>query len=468
MTLNFKLGLFIALFSSAIFLNGCGGNSSPDANTDGSDPASADGSRNGPYPNFKGTDVHGEKNFATLINAYPKAKTTPNLWAGFWWPYKENGIASSAHGSGGSPAGKYDAARGGTTHAQEWEIANHGSKVPKLEGWWGHCNGWCAASALYPEPNKPVKVNGIEFSIADQKALLSEAGMSANADFFGDRVDYGSDFGTSKWFDTVPDQYFLVLTNYIGKLNMGVLIDRYTAEQVWNQPLQGYEIQYPKPADYLGADPAHPDVYRINVTSTIWWAEDGVPPDVQTPPFDFHEDYGSGVELFTPRTLMMEVWLDGPVVFDADGKITSSGNLIVTRQGDSFYGGAWKMGEGYSSEFWPDYMWVPHSLSNPTADLDGNFYGNKDVDYKWIVDHIVSGGVDDPTVHPSPTATPPTPDPSHSPHPTSTPTSTPTWNPFPTPTHSPVHTPEPSHTGNPQPIPGPTHTLTTASLEDAY
>jgi len=413
------------LIAGMTLWNGCG---APD-NGSADDGSSAGVSANpaNPYPNFHGQDSHGEKNFAVLINNYAQAKTTPSPWAGFWWPYTANGIASGKF-NGASPAGKYDAARGGTTHAQDWEIHNHGSKVPKVQGWWGHCNGWCAAAALFPEPHKDVKVNGITFNVADQKALLSEAGMETSADFYGDRVDYGNDYNSPKWFDTVPDQYFLVLTNYIGKLNQSVLIDRYTADQVWNQPLEGYKIQYPKPSDYLGPDPAHPDVYRVAVTSTIWWAEDGVAPDIQTPEFHFQADGENYV--FTQRTLKMEIWLDGPVVFDEAGKVKSSGNLIVTRQGDSFYGGTWMMGEGFSSEFWPDYMWVPYSILKPTD------YANNQIDIQWIKDHILSGGVDDPSVHPSPIATAPSPQPSPSDHPTPTPTTTPTTTPRPTPSHS--------------------------------
>ena len=269
-----------------------------------------------PYPNFRGSDFHGEKNFALLINQYTQGKIEPTPWAGFWWPYSGNGIAAGGFFNNASPAGKYDAARGNTTQAQMWEIRNHGAMVPRLQSWWGHCNGWCAAAALFPEPHDTVTVNGIPFGIGDQKALLSEAGMSVNADFYGERLDV-DDPSSPKYWDTVPDQYFLVLTNYIGKLKQAVLIDRYTGSQIWNQPLAGYQFEYPTAADYLGNSPDAPNVYKILLTSTIWWLDDGVAPDVQTPPFDYADD-ASGV--IQSRVLKMELWLDGPVVFDGAGK----------------------------------------------------------------------------------------------------------------------------------------------------
>ena len=169
---------------SVVLLNSCG---KGDSDSDLSDLDS-------PYPNHQGQDYSGEKNFAKLLNGYAQAKSAQTPWAGFWWPYTKNGIASG--GSGGSTAGKYDAARGGTTHSQSWEVEHHGAGVKGVQGWWGHCNGWCVASALYPEPNADVKVNGVTFTIADIKALLTEAGMEASADFYGNRVDWASDFNT--------------------------------------------------------------------------------------------------------------------------------------------------------------------------------------------------------------------------------------------------------------------------------
>jgi hypothetical protein len=446
----------VAALASVLALQSCGKPESADFNFDDVNGIG----RNNPYPRFRGGDVAGEKNFAALINKYAEGKPKRAPWAGYWWPYKEQGIASARSGSGGSPAGKYDAARGNQTSAQSWESRFHGPNVKGIQGWWGHCNGWCASAALYPEPNDSVKVNGIEFGIADIKGLLAEAGMSANADFFGNRVDFANDFNTPKADDTVPDQYFLVLTNYMGKLGNTVLIDRFTGEQVWNQPLAGYRMEYPKREDYLGADPANPNVYRINVTSTMWWASDEVAANVQTPPFDFP---AYDTDIYASRVLKMEIWLDGPVVFGADGKITSSGNVIVTRQGEYFLGGAWKMG-GFSNDAWPDYMWVPYSLVPPTDPDDDS--ANPQIDIRWIENHIlVPGGRDDTSAHPGTVQ----PAPSASPRPSSTSTPNPgttsgpiITNPTPVPTSShspwwPFPWPTSNPTSTPAPAPVPTH-----------
>ncbi|MGK5086738.1 hypothetical protein WDW86_04215 [Bdellovibrionota bacterium FG-2] len=395
-----------------------------------------------PYPNFEGIEFRGEKNFASLINHYAQGQSVPTPWAGYWWPYTSNGIATSTYSSGGSPAGKYDAARGGSTHAQAWEVTNHGSGLKGLQGWVGHCNGWTAAAALFPEPRTSAKVNGIVFGSGDIKALLTEAAMESSIDFFGTRVEYGNEYGGPKYNDVAPGQYFMILTNFMGRLKQAVLVDRYTGEQVWNQPLAGYRFEYPKPSDYIGAAPNAPGVYRILLTSSIWWMRDDVLADILTPPFIFEDN-----EAVQSRTLKMELWLDGPVVFGADGKITSSGDVIVTREGDYLVGGAWKMGESYYADAWPDYMWVAYSVQKPTD------YANPYVEIDWIKKHLlVPGGADDPTASPRPVEPPPTP----SPRPTTSPSTRPT--PWPTTTSTP--TPQPSSTPNPVPTPTVTPTPT--------
>jgi hypothetical protein len=446
-----KLGLLLGLTATltlAAAATGCG--RGPD---DANDDASLDGQS--PYPNIRGGDVKGDKNFATLINKYQQA-TGDKGWAAYWWPYTGNGIASGAYGGGGShgggfsPAGKYDAARGGTTNAQGWEAKNHGAGVPKVQGWWGHCNGWCASSSLFAEPRDSATVNGIEFGVADIKGLLAEAGMSVDADYYGNRVDPWTSYDDRRWEDTVPDQYFLVLTNYMGKAGRTVLIDRFTGDQIWNQPLAGYRFKYPTPSDYLGCSGG---ICKINVESTMWWYNDsGVPATVLTPKFNWQDenDPNSGAEVIQHRDLVMEVWLDGPVVFDASGHITSSGDVVVTHDGQYFAGGAWKMGY-HNVDANPDYMWIPYSYIKPDPNDD---YANPYVDPEWIKAHLlVPGGADDPSAHPTSIATAPAPNPSG--HPTPHPTTNP--DPQPWPTTIPDPQPWPTHTTDPEPWP--THHL---------
>ena len=388
---------------------------------------------------LRSNEAAGERNFAKLMNNYAQGTPARQPWAGFWWPYTSNGIARNL--SGASPAGKYDAARGGLIHSQDWEVRHHGSGVPGVQGWWGHCNGWCVAAALFPEPRSSATVNGIEFTVADIKGLLSEAGMEASADYFGERVDPFDRNSSRKREDPVPNQYFLVLMNYMGVHRRTVLIDRNTGGEVWNQPLAGYRFQMPKPDDYLGADPAAPNVYRIRVTSTLWWMDDNVSPGAISPEFKFETN-----SMIRSRTLQMELWLDGPVVFDSSGALMSSGDVVVARDGDFLIGGRWFDGN-MGNQAHPDYMWVPYSILRPDPRSDEK-HANVYVDMDWVRRHILSGGVDDTSVTPAPIRVPPVPIPTSSPSDGSG-----TPNP-PGPTPPPLPTPSP--TAIPVPIPEPT------------
>ncbi len=418
-----KCILFLFILMASFILVTC---AEPEQENTGNTPSSGEDSYTAnpkpprdPYPRFRGQDYRGNKNFASLINSFRKGRLEVTPWAGTFWPYILNGIAMPVipnltmtgltsglvPESGTSPAGKYDAARGRKTRAQDWEITYHGKKVSGVEGWWGHCNGWAAASVLFPEPKEPVKVNGVVFGVADIKGLLTEIGMSVLADFYGERMYDTDSYSSPKYFDTVPDQYFLVLTNYMGNLKKPILVDRFTGPQVWNQPLVAYEFQYPKPEDYLGNTLQAPNVYRIRVTSKIWWVNDlGVQPDAITEPFDFSNPDANPYVM--SRDLYMEVWVDAPIKFDATGKITSSGDVIVTRQGSTLVGGAWHMDNVDENERWPDYMWIPYDITAP-SDPEQE-YINPQVDYQWVKKHLlVPGGQDDPTAVPSPVASAP-------------------------------------------------------------
>src|SRR5581483_7363075 len=48
--------------------------------------------------------------------------------------------------------------------------------------WWGHCNAWGTAAILFPKPENDVTVDGVAFSVRDQKGLLVELGMGATED----------------------------------------------------------------------------------------------------------------------------------------------------------------------------------------------------------------------------------------------------------------------------------------------
>jgi hypothetical protein len=300
----------------------------------------------------------GENDFASLIRKYSRGQSSHAAWSGYWWPFMENGIYNAAL--------NYEAATGKIGAAQ-WELAHHGADLPGVMSWFGHCNGWSAAAVLFSEPRQSTASNGVTFSVADQKALLSELGQEVDADYFGTRSNT-DDSSDPSFQDIFPNQFFLVLTNIVGK-GQSLIMDRYTGSQIWNQPIAGYQVFPITPADDLGAEPSAPGVYRILVTTQVWWLRDDVDPNHVTEPFTF-EDGAS----YDSRILRFEIWTDAPAQFDESGNLVSAGKVVLGHQNGIVYGGAWQMGGVNILDSHPDYLWAPYSLATPGQ------YANPEID----------------------------------------------------------------------------------------
>jgi len=135
-------------------------------------------------------------------------------------------------------------------------------------GWYGHCNGWVAASLAEEEPRQRVEVNGVPFEVGDQKALLAEVYYSAGATFAGNRNDevgkpalVGGRADSDEereayderrnptyqteavvYRDVNPGTLYLVATNLIGYHGLPFAGDRQADHEIWNQPFFAYEI----------------------------------------------------------------------------------------------------------------------------------------------------------------------------------------------------------------------------------
>ncbi len=330
-------GLILGL---SLLAAACAQDNGNSANQAGNDPGGQP-----PYqpvaPNGQRT---GDSNLFNLINRFSEGQVKNTPWAGYWFPYASDGTASALT--------KYEQATG-NSGAANWEVQHHGTGVQNIQDWWGHCNGWCAAAVLHPEPKKPLTKNGVTFSVGDQKALMSEIGMEVDGDFFGHREDDPNDLTSLTFQDIFPNQFFLVLTNIVG-VGQPLVIDRYTGAQVWNQPVVGYQIAKPAPGDYLGTVSGQPNVHRLMFQLQLWWARDDVDADHTTEPFT----YADGPS-YASRTLRGELWLDGAPVFDSTGNLTASGNIIVGHDGDYVTGGQWHNGVTETANSHPDYMWIP-------------------------------------------------------------------------------------------------------------
>src|SRR5512133_584162 len=142
--------------------------------------------------------------------------------------------------------------------------SNYGEACAKRRGesegyciptWFGLCHAWAPASILEPEPIMAVAKNDVTFRVNDLKALLTLAYDQVTTRFVSLRCNesnglgeieydrYGRPTGSdTECRDTNPGTFHVLMANYLGIRKLAFVEDRIFDDQVWNQPLRGYEV----------------------------------------------------------------------------------------------------------------------------------------------------------------------------------------------------------------------------------
>ena len=302
--------------------------------------------------------------------------------------------------------------------ATEHEVLHHGTGQFGVQSWWGHCNAWAASAIMDPEPRHSTTVDGIEFTAGDVKALLTESWMELQSSFYGSRNGYHKDQESRDaidFKDVSPAAFHIFFSDQIANKDKSFVIDRFTGDEVWNQPVKAFrssvevlndgepvkrditQTEYPgwgKPAEKkLGEK----DVWEVSVTTTIHWMTDGLPHEDLTVQNIRAEDltdsefksssvvgsrYKHQIEL---RTLTYVLFLD---------KSPEDGDAQIIGDGE------WKHGNTSSfTALHPDFFWQPLANVNNSRD-----YENEWVDYDLINERLLPGTLspaEDPTVEPT-------------------------------------------------------------------
>ncbi len=345
--------------------------------------------------------------FKSLYNKYREAQPKTQPWAGSYFPFADKGIALKVEGIETSPAEKFDSLFKLKNQTTDYESQNHacdglkGSTLEDCKGWYGHCNGWAGAAVKEPEPTTPITSGGIEYTVADQKAYLSEmwldvntmiTGWSPKGDPTGDWV-YKPNSKIAKkeladgvtnydaFWDPSPRTFFLVLTNYIGVNHVGVVIDRFTGDAVWNQPLAGYSIDPIQASDLGQTKKAGKIIYTAKLTTTIYWASDEVEYDHVSSKFDIKKG-DKNADDYVGRKLSYTLFFDTPVTLDDKGQIAKAGRMVGP--------GIWAHQEDPKAiedvdQSHPDFMWIPTDFQAKSQ------YGNPLVTHERVY-KLLKGG----------------------------------------------------------------------------
>lgn len=375
------------------------------------------------------------QDFQSLFNNYRYAQPKNIPWAGSFYPYGENGTAVGIQGkdrdkddSTNSPMYKYDRIyNGGQSKATKFEMENHscdhlsGADKTSCEGWWGHCNGWASAALKEAEPRKTITFKGVQLEVGHQKGILSELWLSSTSYFVGD-TDKSKTTGSwvfdindpnyAKFWDVSPRQLFLIFTNQVGAMKVGVNIDRFTGDQVWNQPIAGYLVLPIRQQD-LGVQQVNGKTLNYaDIRMKIYWADDGVQVDHLSNPIKIDpKKMGHDMEDdpipsdYAVRLLRFKLFFDQPLQVSANGEQILNnpkivGNGIWQKQEEEDYS---ELDQGH-----PDFIWQP---INPRIVNDG--YANPYINWKNIQEITAfanQDGVTPPVIPPViPPVTPPVP-----------------------------------------------------------
>uniref|UniRef100_M4BQI7 Elicitor-like transglutaminase n=1 Tax=Hyaloperonospora arabidopsidis (strain Emoy2) TaxID=559515 RepID=M4BQI7_HYAAE len=215
-----------------------------------------------------------------------RCQLDPIPWPGSYWPTYADSINYRWNKNQPSPAEKYANAFGHDatalmdkissmngvdkhthrkrcSHKRDCEALKDSSECGKRYGkktghcipnWFGLCHAWAPAAILEPEPRCVVEHNGTRFEPYDIKALITMAyhGSKIPTIFTGSRFngndktsnitdEYGR-FTDERRRDISPGFFHIAATNIMGRFNSSFVIDHTAGNEVWNQPVRGYEI----------------------------------------------------------------------------------------------------------------------------------------------------------------------------------------------------------------------------------
>ena len=176
------------------------------------------------YIKSSGTDADGMPRWEELKVGQP--------WAGYWFPLSNSSLFEGET----SPLAKLDkvaSRRGIATQAAAVERTQ--AKLSQ-ETWEGRCAAWAMASILSKEPTSVRDINGISFSILEQKALITKIFELYPHKIFG--IRYDGDTQTDGTFqDLRPEAVHRIFMHQLGERHRAFIIDDSSGIEIWSKPV---------------------------------------------------------------------------------------------------------------------------------------------------------------------------------------------------------------------------------------
>ncbi|MGZ3697074.1 MAG: hypothetical protein ACXWPM_08060 [Bdellovibrionota bacterium] len=185
-------------------------------------------------------------------------------WSAYWFPINDTYLFQGNNGNL-SPLEKYDQyvsrahqqySDAALTQKSDRRLYNDHADASE-----GRCNAWANAAISVPQPTHCRKLNGIEFSVQDQKALLVLTFEVLPVDSlldYGMRNNGNNGHDSQDAFDDIyPDQLQRLVQVQLGDQARPVVVDTDPGVEVWNSPLYRYTGTFAR-------DASNPDVVHVD------------------------------------------------------------------------------------------------------------------------------------------------------------------------------------------------------------
>jgi Transglutaminase elicitor len=197
-----------------------------------------------------------------------------------------------------SPAELYDIAQGDYKYSLTKKVL---SIYSERDLWWeGICHGWSLAASNYPEPDQVVVTNKdgvrVPFGSSDVKGLLAMHDAFNSRGLYtrvGDRcAAYGKVAGEAfpedgpmpvptrraaerpECKDVNAGAFHIVLTNMIGVNSQGFVADIDRFNDVWNQPIVGYESKIVSDVALTGLDLSNRVNRKVRIQTKMYYGDE--------------------------------------------------------------------------------------------------------------------------------------------------------------------------------------------------
>lgn len=149
-------------------------------------------------------------------------------WAGYWYPLRRGDLYLGE----AAPLRKLDLVTAGNATNLERDRVD----VEHADTWEGLCNAWAMASILSKEPAATKKVQNVDFTVLDQKALLTKIHEKIDVKYYGIRYQGNADTdGTIQ--DLRPEAFHQLVMKQLGERRQAFVVDDDPGVEVWSKPM---------------------------------------------------------------------------------------------------------------------------------------------------------------------------------------------------------------------------------------